>query len=575
MAIIFKIGAQTKSAEEWKIFKCKMHRRSGACDEMQLGFAAPDAAENLKVGDAFEMIEDGVRRFAGTVARLPRKYSGKYERAELVAKSPWGDLESVVFQQDWMKSGTGGLSPIKRSKVVLGQSVDGQKIGVGNQLREILEYAVSCGANISIGDISLDAPMLLDEAKDLSCSEAIARVLKWAPDNIIYFDYSAQGAPSINIKRRGALPAKTLATNSGKIKDVSITPREDLRISGVSVKYETENTAEDNTWLDVVEDKYPVDFNSTSKNALVMSVELAGSKAFCQSYKIVCETIQPNSEAWWRKRVPVLKEGESFSVVSSGRDDSSLPRELVSGSISSRMNFKTETDRVYATIRYIDENGSISTREIAVRLVATNASTGTYDIWTASQYAEPIPTGLAKAIYDAAGQLLFDGQITVVGGKSEDFMGFSVNVQSAENPGWASMNSAVVSCEEDVFKSLLKIKFGPPKHLYPDNIAELFRISRPRKVPQDAGSRSSGKVGSSRVQLDGLSPDTNGAQGDSKYSRMVIEGDIETHGSIDLNSDSLSADEKIAIREILLCKDGKLAKAKVIMTDPVFLEDGQ
>ncbi|MFR6032551.1 MAG: hypothetical protein ACLUKN_04850 [Bacilli bacterium] len=39
----------------------------------------------------------------------------------------------------------------------------------------------------------------------------------------------------------------------------------------------------------------------------------------------------------------------------------------------------------------------------------------------------------------------------------------------------------MVSTSEDIMKSTLRIKCGPPKHLYPDNIAELFRINQQRK----------------------------------------------------------------------------------------------
>lgn len=161
------------------------------------------------------------RKFAGRILKIPVSKSAQKSEIEIIAKNAWSYLEETVYQQTWTRAVNGTPSAILRSRVSLGQNSAGEKISVGEQLEEILAYAVSCGAQFAIGTIDIDSPMLIDEACDLSCAQAVAKVLKWSPNSSVYFDYDCDGLPRINIKKRSALdsaPNKYLATwrNIGK-----------------------------------------------------------------------------------------------------------------------------------------------------------------------------------------------------------------------------------------------------------------------------------------------------------------------------------------------------------------------
>ena len=264
---VFKLkNAELDSA---RISKAVFDRGNSCADKLVLTvFDAGDGAVDVSAGDPVEFWSGGVRKFFGFVSKSPRTLSASSQNVEIVAESPWGELERIVYQQLWNSaetlSGEVVLSPVMRSKVVLGQDSNGEKINVGQQVRDILEFAISCGANLQIGTIDLSAEMILDEAKDLSCAEALLRVLKWTPNCAAVCDYSAEGNPKINVLSRSSLPTIEIDAQSSGVKSVSVASRPDLKVESVSIKYERVHSQNEFSWLTVDEDIYPPDSPSAA-----------------------------------------------------------------------------------------------------------------------------------------------------------------------------------------------------------------------------------------------------------------------------------------------------------------------
>ena len=105
------------------------------------------------------------------------------------------------------------------------------------------------------------------------------------PDTGVYFDYSAPGFPELSVLPRGNLATQMVDISSGNVKSVKVGPRPDLQVSSVSIKYESEHSDGDNSWLTVTEDNYPPNSEYGGKNAVVMSVELADIKAHAKYTK--------------------------------------------------------------------------------------------------------------------------------------------------------------------------------------------------------------------------------------------------------------------------------------------------
>ena len=573
MNAIFSIDGATHSASQLGIVDAKIVKRCSGVDELKLSLASPEFVENFPINNTIEVYVNSVKKFSGRIIKTPITLAGKAQSASIIAYNAWNDLEQIVYQQEWVRVANNTVGNFYRSKVVLGQNKHAEKINVGEQIRDIAEYAIKCGANFKIGNIDVDAPMLLDETRDLSCSQSILRVLKWAPNAFAFFDYSSDSIPILNVQKSTSLEKINLDNSIDSILKVSITPRPDLSLDGVSVKYEQENIINSKSTLTIFEDNYPADISSTSPKVLVMSVDLDGKKASCHNYKIVCENIDLESAHWWAKHIPSLPEAD-IEILETSITDGSFSRELVDGSIPSSLDLKKQSAIAKAKIRYLKDDGTICTKNVATRILTTTAQTGTYSVWRTSQYAEPKPTGLAKAIYEASARLLYEGSVELSNALENDFIGKLISINIPNHSDWLTINSPIIFVEENIAKEKTSIKIGTPNHLYPDKIAELFRISRNRKITESSFLRTSPENNFTISDMTAQQPLDNGSEGDTNYQRLLISK-IESEESakkIDINSDDIGENETAQMTQIYLCHNGFLASAKILMTEPI-IED--
>ena len=295
-----------------------------------------------------------------------------------------------------------------------------------------------------------------------------------------------------------------------------------------------------------------------------MNVELAGAKSSLESTTIKTQTIRPESKQWWKDHVAFLADVDDFEILEHSRDGS-LSYELVEGCISPAVNCRNEKDTVKAQISYLDESGSSAVKLFAVKMLTTSAQSGTYTRRTLSQTTEPVPAGLAKAVYQAASPILYDGFVRIIGGRSEDFFGKCLALTVNGTP--ITTPTPVYATEENLGENTLEVKFGPSKHLYPDNIVELFRINRCRKTSTLALDSNSGKISASTSVSISAVPETQASETSAQYSRMVIKNQENTK-VVDINAEALAEGETLALRECYICESGYLAKAKFFMTEP-------
>lgn len=576
MNAIFSIDGIKKSPKELGITNAKIIKRCSSLDELKITLESPSFTQNFPIGNEIEVFVNDTRKFSGKIIKSPITLNGKKQNASITAHNAWNDLDEIVYQQEWVRMSNDTIGNFFRSKVVLGQNKLAEKINVGEQIRDIAQYAINCGAKFRIGTIDIDAPMLLDETRDISCAQAILRVLKWSPNAVAFFDYSQNGLPILNIQKRSSLKKICIDTNSDSVLKVSVTPRPDLSLNGVSIKYEQENIINSKSTLVVSEENYPENISSNSPKVLVMSVDLDGQKASCSTYKIVCETINLKSPYWWSKHIPSIPEND-ITILEYSITDNSYSCELVEGTIPSALNFQKQYATAKAKVKYIKPDGTICIKNIASRILTTNAQTGTYAIWHTTQYAEPRPNGLAKAIYEASADLLYEGSIITSGALEKDFIGKSISINTPNHADWLSINSTAIFVEENIETEKTLIKFGTPKHLFPDQIAELFRISRNRKISESSAMRSSAQNNSRIQDMTSQSPLENGVEGDVCYSRLLISpsDDDSNLKKIDINSDDIDENETAQMTKIYLCYNGHLATAKILMTEPIIEDEYQ
>ena len=169
------------------------------------------------------------------------------QSVKIIAKNAFNELSQIIFQQPINYNGVIDTTQRYRSKVILGATSNGTKKSIENTAKEILTYAISKGADFQIGKIDIDNDLLFDECIDITCADALCKILRWAPGCAVFFDYSVNGSPAINIQKRSSLQDVEIDTTAGNVKQYSANRRDDLVINAVEIKYERTNKIDNNT----------------------------------------------------------------------------------------------------------------------------------------------------------------------------------------------------------------------------------------------------------------------------------------------------------------------------------------
>jgi hypothetical protein len=266
--------------------------------------------------------------------------------------------------------------------------------------------------------------------------------------------------------------------------------------------------------------------------ALVMTLDLAGARATYQKQP-VRTTLVPQSDTsagvvdWWKGKFPWLKDfdDDDLSVVAGtqvvtienpenypGITLSNVPNELLSGSVAAWMNLNAAPLVVTATLKYsgaaTDESsavfGSDNTRVLYTRVTGTNAETQTYSRLTSATEAEPVPAGLAQALFDATGVLQYDGVVELTEQECSGVgaPGALLNLTGGRAE-WASMAAQIQRVEEKLDVGLTKITVGPAKHLGHAELTAWLRANRSRRISFRLSERTSGSGSGNAAKVNG------------------------------------------------------------------------
>ena len=250
---------------------------------------------------------------------------------------------------------------------------------------------------------------------------------------------------------------------------------------------------------------------------------------------------------------------------------SNLPNELISGSIASWMDKSVEHDVVRCKISYFDENEHVVGREIAVRLVATNASTCTFKKLMSLTTAESVPQNLAKQIYDSVNPLQYEGKFVTISSEiSYDFFGKLINFSNGQS-AWESMDAVVQEVVEKIDVGKIFVKFGPSKHLGAADLAELTRSGRLLYESSNSTERITAEASGNGVVEQGIyNRVDNTSFGTGKY-KMINFSDPSSSGKtvrIDTGDVVATGSATIKFREEYVCDSGVLKKRYSLASEP-------
>jgi hypothetical protein len=574
----------TKSLYDWGIYDVSRVLKNQCCDRVTF----------RSIGDirfnAEELIEINFRNaiwFKGLIVKTPFISSAEREENGYELAGPWWYLENLVFQQEWREMRFDNclsdddnsestenvelkFESISKGRLILGQGINGDRINAREQIIEIINYAIQCGAPIQIGDITPLVQFPFDEAKDLSCAEAILKVLRWSPDVVTYFDYSTSPFPTLHIKERRFQENLNLALEH-EVKSFRISPRYDLKVPSVVIKYEKTHSANGNLWSTTQTDIYPENATGKEFRSLVLTVELEGVKAHSVVQKVKTQLIQPESVQWWKKHLPGLEGIDIGKIqIRDIRRTSDLGNELIEGSIAHWMKVDVQEDLVQAKISYESEEEAVVDREVAVRINATSARSKTYHKWSTESIAEDVPVGLAEFLYEGISELQYEGEIEIETSEigNLQFMGNKINFFGADE-SWQTMEASIQEVRETLDTGNILIIIGTAKHLGADDLIQLLRVNRSRFAAMRSGVRKTGSaLDNNKLNLGTHSRIENTNQGPGKYQKILFVDPAHPKQTVIINAKDLPQALTVQLREENVCCNGEIQKRIVLASEP-------
>jgi hypothetical protein len=523
--------------------------------------------------------KEGSTWFSGKLIGLPAFGSVEEEAGNYQIGGPWWDLENIVYQQPWSlakdpENSESELVTAWKSHIVLGQGATGDRLTIREQLLQILDYAVDSGAALSyaLPTGTLAGTFPLDECRDLSCAEAIQRVLRWAPAVRSWFDYSEE-IPVLHFTDRSTAPSFFVSMAAESLQQLSIAPRPDLQLQTVAIKYERTHRAGRKVWQTLQVDRYPADGEENSPRALVLTVELEGSSSQYVTQKISTEAVALNSTLWWKRHLPALEDVENLQLLSVSRD-STLPRELLTGCISDWMSIDCESDVARATIAYEKEGIFVASQDVAVRFLATDGQTATYSRLSSYAPEEEAPEGLAQTFFESLSACPYEGVLRLVANEVPAVpMGALLQITGGQS-AWASMGAEIQECEEDVDGGIAELRFGPPAHLGLKQLIQLARANRRRIAPSGTLIRLNGEGSSGKIEQPSHTASANSHSGGTVYGRIVIGQAEESGSQILLDAAAIEmAGLSLQPREEFVVENGILKRRLAIASQPYVVEE--
>src|ERR1043165_1756992 len=501
---------RTRTAKRWGVKSVVRRLTNQGTDTISIVMdgADIDSAAPWAYGQSVLIRRAGVRWFLGRVTTIPRQGTAQGESMRYELSGPWWYLENCFFEQAWkerLSEEDPTLVDVLKTRAVLGQDVNGSRITNGQQIAAIIAMAVSRGAPLAVGNIDPDTIIPFDESKDVTCAEAIRKMMRWNPNATTWIDYSTEPHPTLHVTTRANMPTEslTVGNRADAIAEVDIMPRHDLRPPAVVIKIERENDFDGDVFTSTEVLKAPPEASGTEFGTLLLTMEMGGASNSMERQVVEAESIDEDDPNWWKRKEANLKGiGSDFEIIPGTssviglNDEAALPRELTGGAAPSWITTQqTYPVIVSASFKGTAVDGTIhKATPLKIQVMGTELSSKTYARMSSATFAEEVPTGLASQLFASLNVLHYEGSITTIERECTGRLrpGKLLNILSGHSE-WASMQAQIQEVVEDVGSGTTTVSFGPPSHLTPQDLVELAMVGRRRVVAISAGGRSSGQ----------------------------------------------------------------------------------
>jgi len=491
--------------------------------------------------------------------------SGEMVSTELTLEDAWYDLRLITLQAVWQTI-TGGTiaSPTYGTASwpdgVLFQATPGvtyspapvnSHITTGQALVEILNYAISCGVNLQVGQIDPALYVPFYPVRSARCAEAIKHCLRPHPDCTTEIDYTTT-PPTFNVRQRSHLAALTLpyagtATPASGVVQThltsKVTPRPDLVPSRVGIYIKETSTIAGEAVVSVGSDIYPA--VSSGLRSLDASLDITGPRITQVTARITSTVFDPTNLPWWELKVPAFSQPEtvpgSVALLNTAINDGSkacitvvdetganvdlstyayvmedhgtahawmqlsgggpvlVTKAIVTGHFTyqRRKNVGTAASPVWLPIKTPNDHPH------PLRIKLTNSPSAVYTLNQLLSTGEVYPTGLAESLYNSLTTLQYQFDHTIL---EQPFTTIikpgkhALNVSGGAS-AWASMNAMIQEVVMEFINSpatgitsaRTQVRCGPVEHLEAGQLVQLFNIFQNRDLSRiNPNERTSG-----------------------------------------------------------------------------------
>lgn len=478
---------------------------------------------------------------------------------QLSAAGAWHWLERLVYTQpaSYFYGSDSSCSTRQTSRIVLGQSPDGSMIGSRQQIYNLESFvSTAAGESGPVPDSFNDAlpaafdafQLPFDEMRDATVAQCLDRILRYIPGVVV-----AQRTGAERRKIDIFTPDSAMApAASGYMDAAKILQRtdsaDDSAIAGVRVQIDIVDSVDGRAVHRMQEQLAPSD-GTPGPGWMYVTLQLSGRDASRTIQRLDMQTEDfpedLNDDSWWTGRLgnTTLKNVVGLEITEAARSGSgdhpewyprialnAAPVEIAEAGLKSRV----EKITCLASYTLQDDAGNllriVEGKPLEIEVVATNAQTREYT-WTSSYSvteAEPIPAGLAQAILDqhaSAGRsvsalirLPISGDI---GG--DIYLDPEISHEGLPGPGDVYDGLVCQTADYDLVAHTVRVAFGPPSHVSPQDLASLMIGSRTRKsCSVTPAVLSTGEADGSKVDTTIAAGGGSKNAGTGKITREVI-----------------------------------------------------
>jgi len=560
-----QVQDQKKSLADWGVSDIQRETENQGIDRVVL--TVQQDQPDWQPGQYVSIFKDDERIFYGIITRTPTYADAQNYQITYEVEGPFWYLEHLVYQQQWQEIEEKKMITKYKGRVVLGQNTAGEMISAQAQIEDILQYAIACEAPFQMGNIQVDHPLHIEETKDISCAQALYKVLRWAPDGVLWFDYSCLGWPKLHIQSAQALDIYPIYFNQPPVSRYQITPRHDRMVKGVMVQYESIHQINAETYTTTQIDAYPEHLSPTSPQVMVLTVELMGSKTYEYTQPIEVLPIEPESPIWWQNYLPELKRIDASTIsISHIESNTTLPHALCAGAIAEWMGCEVQEAIIKAHLTYETPEGLCLEHPVAVRLQATDAETKKYRYCAIEKKQQQPIHGLAEKLYASFGQLGYEGYCELLDDQLIPVGLVGKKLQIIE-PHLGTVDVPIQVVRSKWSTGRVTIQFGLPEHLGLHDYAQLMRSNRQRLGLDKSSSRSTGKMkAKTSIENAKYNQLDHADRGLGKIKKWTLLGDQSQ--LITFDTSLLPPGSQMTLKEENVCENGILMSRLVLSTDP-------